>query len=298
MIVLLILCGVGGKNFNTSLESTIPEGATRTALTAAGLSFFSLQFSVPVSWAGASSDYFVYYPESTSKRMLFFLTWLGLWLSFTFVNIIGVGLGCGALANEEWAAASEVSSGALILEAFSELGGFGRFCGVVVALGVISNNIPGTYAAALNCQVLGRFGKMIPRWCWVCFVAIVYFVCAIAGRNNLFEIFTNFLALMGYYIVIFVTIMLEEHLIFRRTRGFDWTQWENQNYLPVGLAALLSFLIGWAGAIIGMSQVWYIGPVAMRVGGIGADIGAWLGIAFTMIVFPPLRYLELKKIGR
>ena len=298
LIVLLILCGVGGKNFNTGLESVVPEGATGAAITAARLSFFSLQFSVPVSWAGAASDYFVYYPESTSKRLLFLLTWLGLWLSFLFVNIIGVGLGCGALANDSWAAANEVSSGALILEAFSPLGNFGKFCGVVVALGVISNNIPGTYAAALNCQVLGRFGKMIPRWCWVCFVAMVYFVCAIAGRDHLFVIFQNFLALMGYYIVIFVSIMLEEHLIFRRSRGFDWTKWEDQKYLPIGMAALVSFLIGWAGAIIGMYQAWYIGPVAVRVGGIGADIGAWLGIGFTVVVFPPLRYLELKKIGR
>ena len=81
--------------------------------------------------------------------------------------------------------------------------------------------------------------------------------------------------------------------------AFDWTQWENPKYLPVGIAALTAFLIGWAGAIIGMDQVWFVGPVAARVGdGTGADIGIWLGSAFGLITYPPLRYLELKKFGR
>ena len=226
------------------------------------------------------------------------MTFLGLWTSFVFVNIIGVGLGSGTFTDASWNEAYGISSGALILESYSSLGGFGKFCGVVVALGVISNNVPGTYAAALGCQVLGRYGKMIPRWCWVCFIVLIYFVCAIAGRDHLFEIFQNFLALMGYWIMIFVTIVVEEHLIFRRNVGFDWTKWEDQKYLPIGFAAMLAFLIGWAGAIIGMYQIWYVGPVASLVGGVGADIGIWLGIGFTLVTFPLLRWVELKKIGR
>ena len=226
------------------------------------------------------------------------MTFTGLTLSFVFVNLIGVGLGSGIATTQAWADAYGISSGALILAGYDSVGGFGKFCGVVVALGVISNNVPGTYAAALGCQVLGRYGKAIPRYVWVCLVVLVYLVCAVAGRNNLFDIFQNFLALMGYWIVIFVSIVLEEHSIFRRGVGFDWTAWADPARLPIGLAALAAFLIGWAGAIIGMSQVWYTGPVAKNVGGIGADIGTWLAIAFTLVVFPPLRYLELKKFGR
>ncbi len=215
-----------------------------------------------------------------------------------FAYIIGIGLASGVALTPSWSAAYDISSGALILEGYSALGGFGRFCGVVVALGVIANNIPGTYAAALGCQVLGRYGKMVPRYLWVCVIALVYFVCAIAGRDYLLVIFQNFLALMGYWIVVFFSIVLEEHLIFRRNRGFNWSAWEDKTYLPVGAAALTAFLVGWAGAIIGMSQVWYIGPVARLVGGIGADVGIWLGMGFTLVTFPPLRYLELRRFGR
>ena len=80
--------------------------------------------------------------------------------------------------------------------------------------------------------------------------------------------------------------------------SFDWTAWEDKKRLPLGFAALFAFLCGWAGAIIGMEQIWYQGPVALKVGDYGGDIGAWLSIAFTCVVYPPCRYLELKKFGR
>ena len=295
VIVLLILLGHAGPHFHSSSQSTGGPDAT----TAGRISFFYLCLSVPLSWAAASSDFYVYYPESTNKRLTFVMTLIGLTLAFVFVTLIGVGLGSGVSTKQDWSDANNVSSGALILAGFDGLGGFGKFCGVVIALGVISNNVPGTYAAALGCQVLGRFGKAIPRYVWVCFIVAIYFVCAIAGRNHLFTIFQNFLALMGYWMISFVCIVLEEHVIFRRNKGFDWTRWEDQKYLPIGLAALLAFLIGWAGAIIGMDQVWYVGPVATRVAnGAGADIGIWLASGFTLITYPPLRYFELKRIGR
>ena len=243
------------------------------------------------------------------------MTFLGLSASFCFVNMIGIGLATGVTTDPSWSTAYSVSSGALILAGYDSLGNFGKFCGVVVALGVISNNVPGTYAAALGCQVLGRYGKAVPRYIWVCFIVAIYFVCAVAGRNNLFEIFENFLALMGYWICIFVTIVLQEHLLFKNgllgslglnTRGdkivlplgFDWTVWEQPKKLPVGIAALIAFLVGWAGAIIGMYQNWYVGPVAMLVGGTGGDIGVWLGIAFTALTYPGLRWLEVRRFGR
>lgn len=143
------------------------------------------------------------------------MTLTGLWISIAFVYIIGIVLAFGITLTLSWSTAYEISSGALIVEGYSAVGGFGKICGVVVALGVIANNIPGTYAAALCCQVLGRYGKMVPRYLWVCVIVLVYFVCAIAGRDYLFVILQNFLALIGYWVVIFLSIVLEEHIIFR-----------------------------------------------------------------------------------
>ncbi len=226
------------------------------------------------------------------------MTFTGLILSFSIVTLLGVGLASGTFNNPTWASANEVSSGALILAGYEGLGGFGKFCGVVVALGVIANNIPGTYSSALGIQVLGRYGIKIPRWACTTVIAAIYTACALGGRNNLFEIFQNFLALMGYWLTIFVCIVLEEHLLFRRSRSFEWDAWSDRRRLPVGLAALAAFLIGWAGAIVSMNQVWYVGPLAKMVGEHGADLGIWVGCAWTLITFPPLRWAELRSLKR
>jgi hypothetical protein len=111
-----------------------------------------------VAWGASSSDLYVYYPSNMPKWKSFVMTLTGLTLSFSFVYLLGVGLATGIAGNESWATAYDTSSGALILAGYDGLGGFGKFCDVIVALGVIANNIPGTYAAALNVQVLGRYG--------------------------------------------------------------------------------------------------------------------------------------------
>jgi purine-cytosine permease-like protein len=294
LLVLFILFGSAGGKFDADLTST----GSSAAIAANRLSFFSLSLSVPVSWAGAASDFYVYYPERTSKWKIFLMTLAGLTLSFTIVNLMGVGLASGVASEPSWEAAYTISSGALILAGYDGLGGFGKFCGVVIALGVIANNIPGTYSAALSFQMLGRYAKLIPRYLWTCVVVAIYFVCALAGRDHLFTIFQNFLALMGYWVTIFISIVVEEHLLFKWRSGFDWSAWEDQTRLPRGFAALAAFLTGWAGCAISMYQVYFVGPVAQLIGEEGGDLGIWVGCGFTLLVYPPLRVLELKIVGR
>lgn len=63
-------------------------------------------------------------------------------------------------------------------------------------------------------------------------------------------IFLNFLGLIGYWTVIWIAMTAEEEFIFRRKTGYNWEDWNIQSALPIGYAAFLSFLIGWAGAIV------------------------------------------------
>ncbi|KAF2182884.1 hypothetical protein K469DRAFT_740190 [Zopfia rhizophila CBS 207.26] len=296
LLVLFILFGSAAPYFATSLASV---GSSRQ-IAANRLSFFSLCFYVPNSWAAAASDFYVYYPEDTKKWKSFSLTYAGLVLSFSLVNMLGVGLASGVATNPIWESAYSISSGALITAGYGPLGGFGKFCAVIVALGVIANNVPGTYSAALGCQIMGRYGKAIPRWVWAVVLVMVQLVCAVAGRNQLFIIFQNFLALMGYWLMVMVCIVCEEHILFRRRLGlgFDWTAWEDRSRLPLGIAACISFLIGWVGAILGMYQVWYVGPIAKLAGDSGADVGMWVGCGLAIISFPPMRWLEMRVVGR
>lgn len=64
-------------------------------------------------------------------------------------------------------------------------------------------------------------------------------------------------------------------LIFRKWGGlgWDWDAWDNDRKSPVGIAAFAAFLVGWAGSVLCMAQVWYLGPIAAQVGEYGADMG-------------------------
>ena len=296
LIAIFVLIGSAGRNFDTSATSVGPAGT----ITANRCSFFALIFASVIGFTAIGADFYVYYPTTTSKRVTFLMTWSAIWLPTIFCNIVGVAIATGVSTTPGWADAYSISSGALLLACYEGLGGFGGFCVVILALGSITNNAPCTYAAALTAQVLGRYAKAVPRWVWCVIITLIELVCSVAGRNHLFNIFEDFLPIMSYWICPWLTIALEEHVLFHLLRGvpFDWTAWEDRKRLPVGAAALVAWLVGWAGAIIGMDQVWYQGPVALKIGGYGGDIGAWMSIAFACVAYPPLRYLELKKFGR
>ena len=268
LVILCILAGVAGPYF----DLTTPSQGDSATIAGDRLSFFSLCFSAAVTYSGVSADYFVYYPATTPRWKVFNVTMLGLSFSFAFAFILGIGLASALTTNAAYNSAYSISQGALIVQGYHPLGTFGSFCGVVVALGLIANLIPTTYSAGVDFQVLGRGFARVPRVVWNTVGVVIFTVCAAAGRDHLAEIFTNFLALMGYWVSIWFAISLEEVLVFRRRIGFDWEAWENKKKHPLGIAALVAFLVGWVGAILCMAQVWYVGPIARLVGDYGADV--------------------------
>lgn len=229
--------------------------------------------SAAITYAPLAADFFVYYPSTTSRSSIFLLTLTGLMCSFTMAFLIGIGLASGINTNAAYSAAYNQGQGALIVEGFSPLNNFGKFCSVVVALGLIANTIAPTYCTGVDFQVLGRYAEKIPRVIWNTVGAIIYTVCALVGRSHLSEIFTNFLALMGYWVAIWFGILLEERYIFRRRSGYSWSAWNDPSKLPIGVAGFIAFCVGWVGAVLCMAQVWYIGPLAGLVGEYGADVG-------------------------
>ncbi|KAF2151703.1 purine-cytosine permease FCY21 [Myriangium duriaei CBS 260.36] len=296
LFVFAILAGVAGPKF----DLTTPSAGNASTVAGHRLSFFSLCLSAAITYAGGAADYFVYYPEETPRTTVFSMTLLGLSASFTYAFVLGAGLGSAISSNVPWGNAYDVSQGALIVQGYAPLGAFGSFCSVIVALGLIANMIVPVYSSSVDFQVLGRWLFRVPRIIWNTVGVLIFAVCAIAGRAHLAEIFTNFLALMGYWVAIWVAIFLEEHLIFRSHLGlgWDWEAWNEKKSLPLGAAALVAFLVGWAGSILCMAQVWYTGPIASLVGDSGADLGNYVGFAWAGLVYAPLRYLEFKRMKR
>jgi len=80
--------------------------------------------------------------------------------------------------------------------------------------------------------------------------------------------------------------------------SYDWHVWDDRNKLPIGIAAFVAFLVGWAGAILCMDQVWYKGPIAALVGQYGADMGNYVGFSWAALVYSPLRWLEVRRLKR
>lgn len=320
LIVLCILAGVAWPSF----DLTTPSQGTTETVVGNRISFFSLCLSAAITYAGGAADVFVYYPEDTPGWKVFAATMLGLVSSFTFALIVGIGLGSGVASIPAWDSSYNVSQGALIVAAYEPLGNFGAFCAVIVALGLIANMIVPTYSSSVDFQVFSGWFNAVPRVVWNTVGVIIYTVCAVAGRESLAAIFTNFLALMGYWVAIWTAIFLEEHLIFRRLVpgiAWDWAVWNDRERLPLGAAALVAFLVGWVGSILCMAQVWYIGPIAGLIGDYGADVshshpfkawtvtntlltitltklGNYVGFSWAALVFAPLRYFEVKTMKR
>lgn len=290
-----MLAGVAGPKFDTTIQS---QGSARTII-GNRLSFFSVCLSAAITYAPGAADFLVYCnPARIGRWQVFSAILTGLSLSFSFCFLLGVGLASGTGHDDAWEAAG-AGSGALIVAGFDGLGSFGKFCSVVVALGLIANMVPPVYSSGIDFQILTTYFAAVPRFLWNTVGVVVFAVCALAGRDHLSVIFTNFLALMGYYVAIWIAITLEEQFLFRRRRGgYAWADWNRKERLPIGIAALLAFLIGWAGSILCMAQVYYVGPLAASVSDAGADMGNYVGFAWAALVYPPLRYLELKKFGR
>lgn len=295
-MVLLILAGTAGPKFDIYSKSTV-DGAT---LAGNRLTFFSICLSSAITYAPGAADFLVYCdPKMASRWKVSAATLIGLSLSFTFTFVLGTGLASGLQNDPVWAAAG-TGSGALVVAGYDGLGAFGKFCSVIAALGLIANMVPPTYSSGIDFQILGRYPAMVPRYLWNTLAVIIFTVCGLAGRNNLSTIFTNFLALMGYWVVLWIAITLEEEFVFRRKMkpNFVWSDWNKQERLPIGIAALAAFCVGWIGAVLCMAQFYFIGPLAKLVGEDGGDMGNYVGFAFAALLYPPLRYWELRKFGR
>ena len=66
-----------------------------------------------------------------------------------------------------------------------------------------------------------------------------------------------------YWLAIYATVVIEEHFIFRKGKFANYNAaeaWNRSDMLPISIAALVAACFGIAGAVLGMAQIWWIGP--------------------------------------
>ena len=219
----------------------------------------------------------------------------------TIVTVIGCCLGNAALTAAVPRLADAYSNhglGGLIRETYHPVG-WSKFCLVFLMFSVVGNNIANSYSSGLSMQLLGHYFHAVPRFLWSLAWVIVVAVLAIAGQQHLSTIISNFVALLGYWVVAFTFILLIEDQWFRRREGYNLLAWDQPSKLPLGAAAVATLLAAYlAGGVTGMAQTWYIGPIAAKFGGFGGDVGVYLSAAITLLLYPPLRALERSRTGR
>ena len=138
------------------------------------------------------------------------------------------------------------SIGGLLSAALDPAGGFGQFCLVILAFGIIANNIPNMYSLALTTQALHPRVQAIPRP-FICVIGtIVYVVLSIVGVDHFESWLDTLLVMLSYWLAIYSTIVIEEHLIFRRGKweNYDPDRIADWKALPVGIAAFVALAAG------------------------------------------------------
>jgi NCS1 nucleoside transporter family len=312
-VVMFFLWGLGGHaGFDIHAQAALED--TGRNLSADVMSFGGIVFGSFTGWAPVAADYNCRLPADTSKMRVFILTFFGLWIPICFVEILGAAL--MTITNDDYVNAfTNGQTGGLLAQVLSPWHGFGKFVLFLLAFSVIANNIPNTYSAGLSIQALGRPFALVPRFFWTFLCFVIYTVAGVAGREHFSAILSNFLSILSYWTAFFIVIVAEEHFFFRRGPGFEadievrkargrlggynLEDWDKASKLPMGFAGVLAGCFGVAGAIVGMSEVWYTGPLGWKAGGLfGTDMGFELAAAFSAVTYPPLRYLEIKMTGR
>lgn len=301
-IVFLVVLGVFAHSGDFV---NIPMKAGTTELGAV-LSYGSTVFGFGTGYTSFAADYTVYQPSNRPRRRVFLATWLGIYPTLLFTELLGAAvvtatsINGGDNAYQKGFDQAGVG-GLLAAVLFDRIGGFGKFCVVILALSIVANNCPNIYSVPLTMMTLGRWTRNVPRWIWSTIGTGIYIAIAIPGYSNFESTLENFMNFIGYWLAIYEGIALTEHFVFKRGfGGYRPEDYDNPKALPPGIASTAAFCMGIVGMVLGMSKTWYIGPVAKAAGTppYGGDVGFELGFAFAAVSYLGFRTLELRIFKR
>ncbi|CAO3596581.1 unnamed protein product [Absidia cylindrospora] len=293
-IIFFIILGYGAKNMvNTPIPTT--SGAFEAGNV---LSFATSVVGFNPAWVTCASDYAVNQPVSFDRRIVFILAFLGSFISSVLLQTLGVALTTALPESPSYQTAWDNNGvGGLIGAVLEPLGGFGKFLLVLLAFSIVSCNVPNGYSVGLSIQTMAKSLQVIPQWVWTIAATIIYVLLSVFGAYHFKDVLQNFLLVLAYYCAPYTVIIAIEHGMVRKG-VYDLDHWDKANRLPVGLAAMLALIVGFCGALVGMNQSWFVGPLAKMIGNHDGDIGFELAIALSTLVYIPTRFYELRMTSR
>ncbi|KAL3422163.1 Purine-cytosine permease fcyB 3 [Phlyctema vagabunda] len=297
----LIYMIVLGEFAHSGQFENLPMGVGKSEVGSV-LSFAASIFGFSSGWASFAADYTVYQPVDRPSRSIFAWTFLGLIFPMLFTQMLGCAVMTASHSNADFLAGYEGAGVGGLLGAVlvPRLGGFGQFCLVVLALSTVANNCPNIYSVSLTLQLVARKSQRVPRFVWTFISSLAYCAIAIPGYSAFEDFLENFMLVMAYWLAIYEGVALTEHFCYKRgMQGYRPEHYTEPSKLPPGFAAVTAFAFGVMGAVLGMAQSWFIGPVGRLCGTeYGGDLGFELGFSFSALSYGALRYFEKRHFGR
>lgn len=260
------------------------------------LSFGATVYGFATGWTSYASDYTVYMPKHIPRRKVFLAVFGGINFPLMLAMILGAACATGTSTSERFKASYQSTGigglfNAILVE--DSLHGFGQFCMVVLSISTVSNNIPNLYTLGFSAQTLWSKFQKIPRIVWTTIASGAALGIAIPAYLYFDQVMENFMNIIGYWLAIYTAIGISEHLIYRGSfKAYDVESYDKSHLLPVGLAAMFAFACGIAGAVVGMSQTWWVGPVARLISTGFGDIGFELSFGFAFVAYNLTRPFE------
>lgn len=280
--------------------SSLPAPALTDGLALfAGIATFGgAVFGYAVGWSTYAADYTRRQPADTSPRRVFWYAYLGVAVPCILLETLGV------LLTSVKGGADLVFGGSLPGPIFANAIGTSGIAALVIgllALSTIANNVPNDYSFALSTQVLGIKAR---RWMLTIVGAVIYVVLALILQTNFSHNLENFLLVIAYWLGAWNAIVLIEHWM--RKGKYPVSDYEDGTKLPVGIAAVVSMIVGLVICALGVSQQLFTGPIAKLLTNSfmqkqemsPADIGFPLAIVSAGVLYYILRRWELARYKR
>lgn len=279
--------------------NNVPAGALAEplALFAGIATFGGAIFGYAVGWSSYAADYTRRQPVDTPSSRVFLYAFLGVTIPCIVLEILGVLLTSTLKDPFSAPQTGDLISGAIGTNAIASL------VILLLAFSTIANNVPNDYSFALSTQVLGIKAQ---RWILTIVGAVAYVALAFYAQVGFPGKLEGFLLLIAYWLGAWNAVVLIENWL--RKGKYPAADYDNASKLPVGIAAVVSMVVGLAVAALGINQIatiGYAGPLSnlltdsyMAKNFFVADIGFPLAIIVAGILYYVLRRWELARYKR
>jgi NCS1 family nucleobase:cation symporter-1 len=249
LIVVFAISGVVAILKGGSLAAA--REAIRPATFVLGVSMVA---GFAIGFAPYSSVYTRYAPRSTKASTIFLLSFGGLAISSTLIELLGL-VTAGHLP--------DLSAAGVISGIGALTGPFAPVALVAIAASAISINSINDNTAAYS---LMSTGVRIPRHFAAILTTVCGFVLAVAGAGKFAELFENYLLLLLYWIAPWAGIVLTDWWMFGRAQRTP-PRW--------GSGAVIFIIVTPLTMVLFSVTPIYTGPLAKLLG--GTDIGFFVG---------------------